>query len=253
MFCPHCGKEITEGQLFCSSCGANLIAQIPEVVSAGGGRSKTPWEERGTIGYVKGLFGTVQHVLFKPSDFFKKMQITGGLTDPLLYALIMGMIGLMFFYFWQVLLKGVTQGFLPPQMAAAGPPMFEGVSIALLAILSPVLIITGLFLSAGILHVCLMILQGARSGFEATCRVAAYAYSAHIFLVAPFCGGLVGGIYTIVITIIGLREVHEITGGKAAMAVFFPLILCCGMAFLLIVMSMGALVASFGTLMQMQR
>ena len=35
MFCPHCGKEITEGQLFCRHCGGRITETVP---NAGGGR-----------------------------------------------------------------------------------------------------------------------------------------------------------------------------------------------------------------------
>ena len=38
-------------------------------------------------------------------------------------------------------------------------------------ILAPVLVVVGLFLVSGIIHLCLMLLGGARRGFEATFRV----------------------------------------------------------------------------------
>ena len=72
-----------------------------------------------------------------------------------------------------------------------------------------------------------MMVKGARNGFEATFRVVAYGYSANIFLVVPFCGGLLAGVWAIILYIIGLREAHETTGGKAALAVFLPVVVCC--------------------------
>ena len=161
MFCPHCGKEIADGQVFCQHCGARLAETAP----ISGGREKTYWEDRESKGFISGLYATLKDVLFSPSVFFKRMPVTGGLTDPLLYALIIGMVGLIFSYFWQILLKGAMQGMMLPGMrAAAEQNIFRGIGMAVLAFLSPFLIILGLFIGSGILHVCLMLVKGARSG-----------------------------------------------------------------------------------------
>jgi hypothetical protein len=250
MFCPHCGKEIAEGHIFCQHCGARLAEPAP----VAGGREKTPWEDREAKGFFSGLFTTVKDTLFRPSEFFRKMPVTGGLTDPLLYALIIGMTGLMFSYFWQILLQGAMQdAMLPGMKAVAGQHMLRGMGMAVLAFFSPFLVILWLFISSGVLHLFLMMVKGARSGFEATFRVAAYGSSANLFLVIPFCGGLLAGVWAIVLTIIGLREAHETTGGKAAVAVFFPVVVCCGLILVAIALFMGAAAASLGTMMQMQK
>jgi hypothetical protein len=250
MFCPHCGKEIADGQVFCQHCGARLAEAAP----VSGGREKTSWEDRESRGFLSGLYTTLKEVLFSPSVFFRRMPVTGGLADPLVYGLIIGMAGLMFSYFWQILLKGAMQGMMLPGMqAAAEQNIFSGLGMAVMAFLSPFLIIFGLFIGAGILHVCLMLVKGARSGFEATFRVVAYGYSAYIFLVIPFCGGLIAGAWAVVLAIIGLREAHETTGGKAAFAVFLPLIVCCGLVLVAIAMFMSAAALSLGTIVQMQK
>jgi hypothetical protein len=252
MFCPHCGKEVTEGQIFCQHCGARLAGEAASA-PVPGVREKTPWEDREVRGFFGGLFKTLNETLFRPSEFFKKMSVTGGLTDPLLYALIIGMVGLMFSYLWQISLKSAMQDMMPGMQAATGQYMFQGVGMAILAFFSPFLIILGLFVSSGILHVFLMMVKGARAGFKATFRVVAYGYSANIFLIIPFCGGLLAVVWAVVLYIIGLKEAHEITGGKAAFAVFLPLIVCCGLITIAIALFMGAAAASLGTFMQMQR
>jgi hypothetical protein len=250
MFCSHCGKAIAEGQTFCLNCGARLAEPAPPT----GERGKTPWEDREARGFFSGLFTTVRDTLFRPSEFFRKMPVTGGLTDPLLYALIVGMIGLMFSYFWQVLLQGAIQdAVLPGMKTVAGQHLLRGIGMAALAFFSPFLIILWLFVWSGFLHLFLMMVKGARSGFEATFRVAAYGASTNLFLIIPFCGSIFAGIWAIVITIIGLREAHETTGGKAAFAVFFPLVVCCGLILAAIALFVGFAAVSFGTLMQMQQ
>ncbi len=111
-------------------------------------------------GFFGGLFKTLKQVLFSPGDFFKKMPVTGGLTDPLLYGLILGMTGAMFSYFWQIALHGVMQNFMTKEMLAASEySVFQGASLALLAVSTPFLIILWLFILAGMLH--LFLLDGA--------------------------------------------------------------------------------------------
>jgi hypothetical protein len=260
MFCPHCGKEVADDQLFCHHCGSrlreeNATAPLEEVVAPGeAGRERTAWEDRETRGFFGGLFRTLNDALFRPSEFFRKMPVSGGLTDPLLYGLILGMVGIMFSYLWQIVTRGSMQGMIPGMQATAGPDILRGGGLALMAFFSPFFIIIGMFVSAGILHVCLMLVKGTKADFEGTFRVVAYGYSANIFMVIPFCGGLLTVVWALVLSIIGLREAHETTGGKAAFAVFLPAILCCGLAFLTVAAILGAAAGSLGMIMnQMQR
>ena len=72
------------------------------------------------------------------------MPVTGGLTDPLLYALIVGMVGLMFSYLVADRDHGSMQGMIPGMPTGAGPDMFQGIGLAFLAFFSPFLIIIGI-------------------------------------------------------------------------------------------------------------
>lgn len=250
MFCPHCGNEIGEGHAFCRHCGMKFDQTgMPPSPGPAEGREPPPWEDRENEGFFGGLFGTVRQVLFHPGQFFRRMSVTGGLSAPLLFALITGMLGMMFSYTWQMLLEGTIQGYLPPEMRASRYQMIEP-NIAVLALIAPFALIMLVYLVAGSLHLLLMMVKGARAGFEATFRVVSYCFSPFLFQAIPICGGLIWLFWTLVIGIIGLREAHETSGGKAAFAVLFPLFLCCGAAVLLALLFMGALAASFGMLQQ---
>jgi hypothetical protein len=211
VFCPHCGNEIVEGQAFCGHCGSKLAEAGP--AQSVGGRSKTSWEDRAASGFVNGLFKTAREVLFRPTEFFRRMPVTGGLTDPLLYALITGMIGLLFLSLWDILLHDSMREFMTHEMkAAAGRTMWDGVHSTL-----------------------------------------GYSVSPFLFLSVPFCGVLITVIWAMMLAIIGLKEAHQTTGGKAAFAVLFPLLFFCGLIMVLAALFMGAVMASFGPLMHMYK
>lgn len=86
----------------------------------------------------------------------------------------------------------------------------------------PAFVAVGIFVTSGVLHLCLMLVGGERSGFEATFRVVAYGQASQLWGVLPLVGPLVSAIYALVLYIVGLREVHGIGTGRAAVAVFLP-------------------------------
>ena len=236
--------------MFCQYCGGRIADLIPPVLAAGG-REKTPWEDREKHGYFRGLYMTVKNVLFSPSDFYKRMMVSGGITDPLLYGLIIGMIGLISLNFWDILLHHAFQSFMTPEMkAAAGHAMFQGLGSAGTALMTPFAFILILFIISGMLHVFLWMARGAASGFEATFRVVGYSVSPFLFMVIPYFGFPISLFWVVALVIIGLRDAHGITGGRAAFAVFLPFILFCGLMALFAILFIGALTASCGALMR---
>lgn len=197
---------------------------------------------------------TVREVLFSPSAFFKKMPVTGGLTDPLLFAMIIGMAGLIFLSVWDHLLHDSMQSFMTPEMrSAAGRGMPDSIASPFGALLMPFLLIMWLFVVSGMLHLFLMLVRGEKAGFEATFRVVSYSISPFLIMVIPYCGTPITMFWMLTLAMIGLRDAHETTGGKATLAVLFPFLFCCGMAVLLALLFFGAIASSFGALFQMYK
>ncbi len=180
------------------------------------------------------------------------MNITGGLAHPLLYAMIVGMAGLTFYHFRNILLCAPLQGFMITEFRAPYErnPL-SGTGTAVTAVLMPFLLIFWLFIVSGMLHLFLLIVRGAKAGFEATFRVVSYGVSPFVFLIIPVCGMPIMSLWVMLLAIIGLKEAHEITGGKAAFAVLFPFLFCFGLLVLAIAAFMGAAAASFGWIMHM--
>jgi hypothetical protein len=112
-----------------------------------------------------------------------------------------------------------------------------GIGSAAMIILLPLLIVIGLFIGSAIVHLCLMMVGGANQSFETTFRVIAFSQgSAGPLQIIPVCGGLISGVWAVVCNCIGLARAHETDTGRAVLAIFLPLIVCCGGGLLLALM-----------------
>lgn len=208
---------------------APTLPVVPAGVTAApaGGGAGLPWENRSQLGFVKAWFDTVSLLITKPTEAFTMMRTEGGLMDPLLFGLIGGCAGAIMTIIYQLLFRSF--GFANQDNLFLSKFGF-GVSgfVIFDLILTPVKVGIGLFIFAGIFHLCLMLFGGATRSFETTFRVNAYAVgAAYLFCLVPMCGGLVAFVYLIVLLTIGLARAHQTTTGKALMAVLAPFILCC--------------------------
>ena len=218
--------------------GAAPPAQTGAPMEVSMPRTGLPWDERQTKGLVNAFIETLQMVLSKPVAAFTAMKREGGLGEPLLYAILGGTFGTAFAVIYNFVLRSLMP-FGDKQSALAH--LFGGLAWLVLLILTPLFVVIGMFVGSAILHVCLMIVGGAKQSFETTFRVVCFAEgSASPLLVIPFCGGLISGIWKIILYCIGLARAHETDSGRAVIAVLLPLIICCG-GFLVIAMMFGAL------------
>ena len=247
--CPNCHAVLPQPpERFCPSCGTDLSAAGPAAGSPSPGypppgyqapaysappsAAGTPWDSRAQIGFLTAFVDTTKEVLTEPAKFFASMRVTGGLGGPLLYAVLVGMIGLFASAVYSSVFRGVLSENLArmggtSQMAWVGP-LLQGGSLVVTLLLGPVIIAVRVFIGSGIIHLALLAMGAARSGYEATFRVTAYSHAPSLFSIVPVCGGLVEAVYTLVLLIIGISEAHGISRGKAAAAVLVPgILLCC--------------------------
>lgn len=179
--------------------------------------------------------------LTSPAGFFRGMTKSGDFVNPILYALICyeiyavlaGIIGLLF--------GGLTSlGSGTAGEQAAGAATSVGGFIASV-VLAPFFAALSLFVMAGIKHLLVMLIVGAsNAGFEATLRVQSYTFATRVFWWIPILGALVGFFYGIYLSIVGIREAHATTMGKAAMVVLIPVA-----ALLLLVAVLAAVLGAF--------
>ena len=202
-------------------------------------RSGLPWEHRQERGFFNAFVETLVMVLTKPGEAFTIMKREGGLGEPLIYALIGGCLGGIVSLLFSLGLQSV--GFFADRHNTFGAMTGMGVGSAAFLVLVPLFIVIGLFIGSAIVHLCLMIVGGANQSFETTFRVIAFSQgSTGPLQMIPICGGLIAGVWALVCNCIGLARAHETDTGRAVLAVFLPLIVCCG-GVLLIALMFGGL------------
>jgi hypothetical protein len=223
-----------------SSANVNPYAAPPGVSYApqiyfGGPRPGLPWENEPQT--LKCWFRTTGMIVGSPTYAFSIMRQTGGLGSPMLFS-IYGM-GLPVLVGLGIalpigLLIAVSAGGQDAAKAAGGI-LIIAVAAVIFAAMYVVLCSTiCALITAAIHHVLLMMVGGARQGYETTFRVFCYTQGALFWCVLipiPYINFFIMGIWSLIVTIIGYSRGHEITGAKAALAIFLPVIVCFGLIF----------------------
>jgi hypothetical protein len=278
--CPRCSQPLPEPPpRFCPACGYDTLEVGEPIVPGGvatggtypppppppslpplpatpppgedGAGGGTPWDRRREIGFATAFIETTQQVLTSPTAFFRAMPILGGFGGPLLYGVLAGYVGhVASALYWFVVQATIGT----PWATSAGSPLETwmpvlsgGMGLVGQILFGPIFTAIGIFIVSAIVHVCLMLVGGANSGYEATLRVAAYSEAAMLLRIVPMCGDVVGPIYYLVLTIIGISEAHRISGLKATLAVLLPVLLLCCCCPALIGVLAGGLASFFGS------
>lgn len=220
--------------------------------------SPRAWDQRHSIGFVPAFFETTREVLVRPTAFFRAMPVTGGLGSPLLYAVVAGWIGLAAAAFYQAIWVSIVGPAVLPFGLDRGELAFvlgwleSWVGLVSQVVFGGVSVVISVFVGSGILHLMLLLLGGARRGFEATFRVVCFSQATTLLLLipvflVPFCGLAVVG-WGLLLCVIGCAQAHEIGYGQALAAVLLPILaLCCCCAGLAITFA-GAIASLAGQL-----
>jgi hypothetical protein len=234
--CPQCGFEQPETDE-CAKCGIIIskYKQFEEMARSIEGQVReiskdeyVPWESG--EGFIGSFFQTIRESLFSPSKFFKKIAFGEGYWAPLIYGLITGIIGngCAILWFWLFMAQWIPMDRIP-----------FNYSLSILQVIAPLPFhqAIALFIGSAIIHLSLMIVRGNHNGYKTTFRAVCYSYSGYLFGIIPFIGLIIGNIYVFILTIIGVREGHGISTGKAVLAVLLPAIVVFGLILIAIVVA----------------
>ena len=169
---------------------------------------------------INSFISTVRALVLDPVGFFRGMARWGGFVNPLIFAVICALIS--------ALLSGIINLILSPLFAGpgdTGEALTEGaVGFVGSLIFTPIFVLIVLFIGAAITHLLVALLvRPQNAGFEATFRVGAYIQALGLISWIPIIGWLVALVWGIVLYILGLREVHVTTTGRAALIALIPI------------------------------
>lgn len=197
-----------------------------------------PWPAAEGESLANAFGRTWQGAALQPRRFYAGIPERGGVGPALLFYLPIGIVVAGVNLFWTTVLGA----------AFAGNPVYAdvmggGLSPVVEFLLSPLLLLLALYLTAGVVHVLLMLFGGTHRAFAVTVQVFAYAYAPAVVAVVPMLGQVAGLVWMVVVSIIGLAAAQRTSTGRSAAAVLLPV----GCLFILLVAF--ALLAAAGALL----
>ena len=182
---------------------------------------------------INSFIGTVRTLVLDPIGFFRRIARGGDFVSPLIFALICALIS--------GILGGIINFLI--SLAFGGDPDFGvgGAFVGLIAniVLTPIYWAIVLFIGAALLHLLVLLFVRPRNaGYEATFRVISYASVYQLVSWIPLIGWIVGPVWGVVLAILGIREIHATTTGKAVLIVLIPVVV----AILFVVFVLAALI-----------
>lgn len=183
---------------------------------------------------------TAREVVTNPVGFFRSIPREGSLVPPLAFALICAVIA--------GILSGVV-GMLITLVSGNGfgsaiGTLFSGI------FLTPIAAVIGLFIGSGIYHLLVILLAKPNHvGFSGTFRVVGYSSVVQLvswLSVIPILGALIAlaaGIYGIVLGVLGIREIHATSTGRAVAVVLIPTAILLLFVFLVVAVVIAAIFA----------
>jgi hypothetical protein len=258
--CPHCGLNFPEAEIgteqptICPSCGKPRFSQPAKL-------------ESGLV-LIKNYFLALSCILTQPTKFFSELAPSNKIAGPLAFALVTHWLGSAFAYLWHLLIGGSLHGYLQDMIMRAGnsiqidTPGHAEQLMHLREQLMSWFLSTGsivadpFFTMISILYTSFFVYIGARIlvppkvtvNYASAVRIVCYGMTPAILAAVPALGGFIASFYTVIVTIIGAREVYRIGTTRATVVALFPKLLFIGMllfGFLFFAVSIFQMVNSF--------
>jgi len=205
-----------------------VCAELP----AGSGSLAPVWESANPPPFFTALVETIKQVLMKPVETFQSMPCEGGFGKPLKFYVLVSWVSSAVGLLYQAAATLVNPAVLAGEEFKDFPRYGLVLIFIGLIVFMPALLFLRSFLAAGILHLALMLVGGAKKPFETTFRVLCYSSgSTSTFQLVPICGPWFFAAASLVYSIVGLKEAHRTELWRPILAVFLIFFVCCGAVF----------------------
>lgn len=170
--------------------------------------------------WVERFVSTVQLVLFDPVRFFSQLSGSSALREPLLFGFVCTLMGMAMAAVWSIVLGG------PEDQALQELAVTQGVDVGVLKMLRlmmvPLTATIHLVLGTLLLHAAVLLVGGSAQARE-TFQIFAYGAAAQLLLVVPVIGVMATLMFQVFVQFAGLRILHGLSPGRAAVACVIPM------------------------------
>lgn len=192
------------------------------------------WERDWKQSPFRSYINTVKAIVQSPIEYFRTVKPFEDVFAMLLFVYLSNLVAAFIGYTYQIILGLTLGGFLTQFMPSDFPTeQFMVTSIASLPgmfcglLIFPFFAIIGMLIGAGIAHLCMMLIGGSEKGFGSTLVVYVLGASMGLWAIIPFFGNIIGAVYGLILLFGGMAKSHEVSGGRTAIAILLPFVLCC--------------------------
>ena len=212
--CPYCRGSLSPHP---DPADAHERAGVPAPAAPG----VPDWEDS-AVAFPENLARTWWSSVLQPAAFFAGGAGCRPVVRPVLYFLIVVMLTVSLWLTWGAVVPGSSPGpvqevvgMINPVLADAEAAWSRPALLLASFLLTPFAALVYLTAWSLIVHLVVVMLAPGRRAFTATVRTICYASGPWLLSIVPWVGMLAGLVWEVVLTVIGLREAHRMSTGRA--------------------------------------
>lgn len=188
---------------------------------------RIPLENQDRYGLFRGLWKTWAQACTSPHTLFSKLHYNDEVGLAIFFMFLYAGVTTGIYFLWMVLLS-LGQGAMAPLPELANSQEWAAIARqnafvwGVIALLAPMFVVTLFFLRVLVSHLLLLLFGGGERGMIMTLRAMAYAQAPGLFAVAPCCGLPIRWVWSLVLEILGLAEIHKTDTWRTALAILLP-------------------------------
>lgn len=187
---------------------------------AASARNEVPWENLDRLGFFPGLYQTILRVMLAAPRFFSGVRSTGSLKRPVAFYLLVGIFQSLTERLWYLMSMRAFGGFIEdPQLKAWMGSVTHDMSLPMTLLLSPFTLLLQLAVLAGLYHFMIRLVEPRAADLPTTVRVISYSAAPTVLSVVPLVGPVVGSLWFVVCTFVGVKYAHRLPWSRTALAI----------------------------------
>ncbi len=187
---------------------------------AASARNEVPWENLDRLGFFPGLYQTILRVMLAAPRFFSGVRSAGSLKRPVAFYLLIGIFQALTERLWYLMSVRAFGGFIEdPQLHAWMGSVTHDMSLPMTLLLSPFTLLLQLAVLASVYHFMIRLVEPRAADFPTTVRVISYSAAPTVLSVVPLVGPVVGSLWFIICTFVGVKYAHRLPWSRTALAI----------------------------------